>query len=305
MNSISDILKKDHLKIIITDSGLGGLSVQAKLDRELRERKNDKKIELIYFNSFAGDGFGYNEVSDFSEKIGIFNSALTGMLSYNPDLILIACNTLSALYPQTELSKSSSIPVFGIIDLGVELILESIKNSERSKILLLGTETTIKSNQYQANLVSKGISSNRIITQVCKYLEDEIQIDPSGEKVYGLINKYIDEASLKLNLVDTEELFAVLCCTHYGYSKNVFLDVLNKKFGKNFTILNPNEKMAKLLSSVENKSGIENIVVNRVLTRIKLKEYQINKLSKLLGKDSESVAIALNRYEHIPELFSI
>ena len=38
MVSNLNIFNKDRLKIVITDSGLGGLSVHAKLDQELRKQ---------------------------------------------------------------------------------------------------------------------------------------------------------------------------------------------------------------------------------------------------------------------------
>lgn len=55
-----------------------------------------------------------------AERVRVFDRALGAMLRFQPDRILIACNTLSALYPKTPFSKHSPVPVTDIIDFGVE-----------------------------------------------------------------------------------------------------------------------------------------------------------------------------------------
>jgi hypothetical protein len=47
MNTDLKNINKDHLKIIVTDSGLGGLSVQALLNKEL-ENSQFRNIEIIF-----------------------------------------------------------------------------------------------------------------------------------------------------------------------------------------------------------------------------------------------------------------
>lgn len=192
-----EILEKDHLKIIITDSGLGGLSVQALLDRELRKQKIDSFIELIFYNSVAHHDYGYNTMKKHNEKVRVFNSALNGMLKLNPDIILIACNTLSVLYHYTQASKKINSPVLGLIDLVVELILENIPQDSEYSIILFGTETTITSNQHKLKLESYGINEIKIVTQACRDLESEIQINPMSDGVKLLIEKYVDESLRK------------------------------------------------------------------------------------------------------------
>jgi glutamate racemase len=298
-------MTKDHLRIVVTDSGLGGLSVQAKLDKKLRNEINPQNVELIYFNSFAGDGLGYNEVSSFDEKIKIFESALSSISNFEPDIILIACNTLSAIYPYTKFAKTNEISVFGIIDLGVELIIESTDNSKESKILLIGTETTINSHQYQNQLISKGVDTRKIFSQGFRYLEDEIQIDYKSEKVESIITKNFNSALQNMSLKSNEELILVLCCTHYGYSENLFRDVVAKKIVNNLIILNPNDKMVEVAADlVPTTNSKLSSVRNEVFSRVKLKEYQIEKLGKLLQKDSIDLARALKNYTYDKNLFT-
>lgn len=298
-------INKDHLRIIVTDSGLGGLSVQAKLNKELTTRKIARKVELIYFNSFAGDGLGYNEVSDFKEKLKIFNSALSRMAKFKPDIILVACNTLSAIYPFTKAADENKIPTIGIIDIGVDQILRSIKNSVNSSIILLGTETTVNSQVYQNKLIQNGIKANKIIAQGCKYLEDEIQIDSKSEKVKLLIEKYLTIAFNNIQLEKEEEIILVLGCTHYGYSTDIFNTVMKNKFKNNIKIINPNDGMVESVANLKSTKTDEITIINKVFSRVKLKEYQIEKLGQLLNKDSEDLTKALKDYEYKPNLFNL
>ncbi|MBK8945173.1 MAG: aspartate/glutamate racemase family protein [Ignavibacteriae bacterium] len=186
MISITETLKKQNLRIIITDSGLGGLSVHALIDKKLRIN-NDKQIELIYFNSFAGGNLGYNSLKNTNDKLLIFESALKGMMKLNPDIIIIACNTLSVLFNQTKMFKEIEIPVIGIVESGIEMVLEKINAVSDYNIIIVGTETTISSNQHKTKLVQHGINENKIVNQVCENLESEIQINPNSKIVEKLI----------------------------------------------------------------------------------------------------------------------
>jgi glutamate racemase len=224
-------------------------------------------------------------------------------MKYEPDIILIACNTLSVIYNETEISKRIKIPVIGIVENGVEMILDSVKNDTSYGVIVLGTETTISSNQHKIRLVENGIPANKIITQACKNLESEIQNDPKSPIVSQQIEKYLLESKDKL-IEKSAKQFILLACTHYGYSKYIFRQICEKIFGTNFEILNPNERMAKLLSGKnETINKGKSKITNRVLSRVKLKEEQIENLGRLLKLDSEATAEALLKYEYLPELF--
>lgn len=298
----SEILNKDHLKIIVTDSGLGGLSVQALLDKELRKRKIKPNVDLIFYNSLASHDYGYNSMPEKKEKIRVFDSALNGMLQFQPDLILIACNTLSVLYPETNFSKNYDNPVFGIIDSGVELIIYSINKNADNTILLFGTETTISSNAHHKKLIANGIKEKNIFVQSCKYLESEIQINPLSKKVESLLIKYITEISKKIT--DYTNSYAVLCCTHYGYSEKLFQKNLNEILNTDVITLNPNNYMVKKIASeFTNNEKSEAKIDNMIYSKVDISKNEINILSRLLDADSQSTAQALRNYKYLPTLF--
>lgn len=301
----SEILNKDHLRIVITDSGLGGLSVHANLDKLLRQKGVNKKVELIFYNSLADHNYGYNSIPEASEKIRVFNSALNGMLKFNPDLILIACNTLSVIYNQTEFAQTASVLVLGIVELGIESIIENLDIRSNTNIIIFGTGTTISSNQHKKLLIEEGIDGSLITNQACPNLESEIQKDPKGEKVKSMIIDFVDEAYDKL-IDKSLECISVLACTHYGYSKEIFQEVLNKRFSKSVKIINPNEKMATIAyNNITGDKSENNRITNRIVSRVTISDEEINSLGNLINEDSTAVFEALQKYELDEELFKI
>ncbi len=299
-------MSNNKLKIIITDSGFGGLSVHAKLDRTLKKLKNIGDIELVFFNSYAGIGYGYNELNDIEEKLKVFNSALTGITKLKPDIILIACNTLSILYPKTIYSKESKIPVLGIVNSGVEQVLESVNISDNYLIIIFGTETTINSKIYQNMILEQGFSNEKIIAQGCKNLESEIQINPSGEKVKELITKYVNKVAERIQDKRFEKIVLVLACTHYGFSEKIFKEKLKNKFNQDIIILNPNEKIVnKTLNFITSEKRIGTKITNKVYSKNEYSEEQIRSLADLIEKDSPSLREALLKINYSANLFSV
>ena len=146
---IRAVLDKKTVSILITDSGLGGLSICADVVSRLNRKSFFKNAAVTYFNAWPDQGRGYNKFNPVAERIRIFDRALLGMNAYRPDLIMIACNTLSALYDQTDFSRHTGIPVLGIIDFGVDLIYENLNHNPGSKALILGTLTTIEENRHK------------------------------------------------------------------------------------------------------------------------------------------------------------
>ena len=89
---------QEHVLIAVLDSGLGGLSICAELEKGLQTHVLCKKVSLLYFNVWPEQGLGYNSLESASARISVFNRALESVSSFHPDLIMIACNTLSVSF---------------------------------------------------------------------------------------------------------------------------------------------------------------------------------------------------------------
>ena len=295
------------LKVIITDSGLGGISVAAKIENWLRQSKLSQNVELIFFNSLPDNTTGYNRMNSDSAKIKTFNSALTGMINkFDPDLIVIACNTLSVIFTETEFTKNSDIPVLGIIDTGTNIIFEKLSGNSNSAVVILGTETTINSAAHRHNLIEMGIDENRIINRHCRYLESEIQKEPFGQKVYDLIEEYIstalDQISRKFDIV-----FFALCCTHYQYSRKVFEEVIQSHINTNFEIVDPNtylevEAVSKIKSLITSDDQMGEITT-KVYSRFEMPKSEIKAVCDLIENYSPAFTSSLNNFVKDETLF--
>lgn len=296
----ASIAEQESLCILVTDSGLGGLSICARIEHELQERHPFVSVRMIYCNAL-GD-VAYNQMTDGALKAATFSRALRGMTDrFHPDLVLIACNTLSVLYPRTEFAQSARLPVIGIVELGVELIAEALFRDPASTAVVFGTETTIGERSHLLQLVARGIDSSRIVVESCPGLAGEIQSDPSSDIVQSFIGMFVADAVSTLER--SRRIVAALCCTHYGYCSGMFAAAIAGE-GYQAEIVNPNDRMAELLfpSGRDGRFSSTRAAL-RVVSRVVLSEEERTGIAALLRPDAPLTADALVRYELLTDLF--
>jgi len=136
------------MRVGIFDSGAGGLSVvKSLLEHKLFE-------EIIYYGDTARVPYGpkdNNTVVRYSlEALEFFNN-------FNIDLLIIACNTVSA-YAIGELQAKALYPVVGVIEPGIRA-LQNTLNDKNAPILIIGTRATIASKRYQDALYGLGFTN--------------------------------------------------------------------------------------------------------------------------------------------------
>lgn len=296
--------KKDEITIVVTDSGLGGMSVCAGIEAKFALKPKYREVNLIFFNSHAEQGCGYNSMPTLERKAEVFSSALIAMeKKYLPDIILIACNTLSVVYPHTNFGKETKTNVMGIIDFGTEMVLDELKKDKLSRALILGTITTISAGVHIQSLIEKGIPPQRLYGKAMPNLESEIQYDPVSSQVKKMIREYLEQAFGEMNY-QGEKVLAALCCTHYGYSKEIFETELNKLTDGKYIVLNPNERMIEAV--IRGKDNIENDAVNikvEVISRAKLDEQERLSISKIIQGQAPLSSKALVNYSYDSNLF--
>jgi glutamate racemase len=290
--------EKAPRSIVITDSGLGGLSVCAEVIRGLH-REVPRSLALTYFNARPEQDGGYSLLPSMEEQVRVFDQALLGMARFHPDLLVIACNTLSALYPRTAFSRASGIPALGIIELGVQMIFEQLRAQPDSRVIILGSPVTIEEGSHVAQLVAQGIRPDRILAQPCPGLALQIEADPAGPAVRQLIDQYVAEAAKRLQAGPCP-ILAALCCTHYGYSQAAFQRALAARFPGPVSILNPNQAMSARVCRDQAPARIELDVVSRV----PWSPEKLAAISAALEPVSPLAARGLRQYRQDPDLFS-
>ncbi len=303
--AIERLLQQDEITILVTDSGLGGLSVAAELENGFRSARAFRRVNLVFANALPDVDRTYNAMTTRKEQVDTFDLALQGMTRwYKPDLILVACNTLSVLIPETRFARSGRVPILGIIDSGVRAMSERLKADPSAVALLLGTPITIGSGVHRARLLALGFERDQVQEQACPNLETEIQADPGSDIVRGLIEAYGDEARRALAARATRPLIVGLCCTHYGYSLALFQEVLDQQFGRHVVVVNPNIEMSRsVLARVRRGAFGATETSVRVVSRAAITAQEREAIAAVLARWSPKTAAGLRSYDRKMDLF--
>ena len=221
------------MRLVVTDSGLGGLSVCADL-LKTPTGPTARNTELLYVNAAPDPQRSYNSMESLAEKQEVFQTFLHRLAdSYQPDHIFVACHTLSALLSEIKLPK---LPIQGMLELTRKAILEETKEFGYSRLLILATPTTISSGVYDRLLPD---------TQsiACPGLADMISSDLNRTRIIENIRLFLSVANPPLS---PGKVIVVLGCTHYGWRENLFLEALDD-IGIEPILINPNRVAAQKL----------------------------------------------------------
>lgn len=293
------------MKITITDSGLGGLSVCARLDQQREAQPASTNIELSYVNAAPEDDRGYNQMDSRSEKIQTFDQVLHGIQRWlNPDCILVACNTLSALMHETPFVQHNTLPVFGIVDIGVSLIEQALKEHPKAGVFICATDTTVDEQIYSTRLKASGIAPERLVEQAFTGVATMISNDSSGNSVYPHLCRFAQQAKAQTS-IDFEQAFVFLGCTHYGYRAEQFAQAFAELGASPVFLLNPNEHCNPFLSSEPFHASEPTLPLEKIrfLSRYRLPDNEVSNVAQILEVTSSRTANALRNYEHQPQLF--
>jgi glutamate racemase len=294
----------DAFTVAVTDSGLGGLSVMAEAAARLEKAGIHKRVDLVFFNALFTDEGGYNSLPTRQEKIRVFDAALRALeREVRPDLILVACNTLSVLLPDTPFFRETTIPMQGIVEPGVEMFWQALIANPEARLILFGTETTIAEDSHRRRLVETGVPAERLIVQACPELQSYIETDWQSGDTGLLISAYVDEATAGLPQ-PPPPLLAGLVCTHYGYSRDLWAAAFTEQGLAGVTILDPNAKLAEWLVPQGAKRRFDKTdITARVVSMVDIPQAKRDKLAAWLERVSPAVAAALRAAEIRPGLF--
>lgn len=301
---LHDLFGKDSVIILVTDSGLGGLSVAANVAHRMDSLKIFRHVQVIFFNAQPSKEQGYNAMKTTEEKIAVFNNALMAMdAGFGPDIILVACNTLSVLYEYTEFSRSSNIPVIGVVEAGVELIQDASDDNEHSPVLLFATKTTVNQDTHRKMLVAKGEAPDDVVTQACPRLAGAIERGTTSAETDSLVGLYTKQAIRNLP-EGQENVLISLNCTHYPYIKDLFREKVEEEGLTVTQVLDPNPYMADGLfpEQLHHRVGESEISVY-VLSQPVLDDERLASIAPLIRKVSPETADALLDWDFDPQFF--
>jgi glutamate racemase len=293
------------MHIVVTDSGLGGLSICAGIERNLRLEAPPFPVRLTYVNAWPSETFAYNDLPDVGARAEVFDRALGAIAALEPDRIVIACNTLSILYPHTRFSRSPAAPVLGIIDAAVSMFREAMAGAPDAHLVLVGTKTTIESEEHRSRLIAGGVPPTHVTGHHCHGLAGAIEKDPDAARVAELIDSCAAGASA--GAPATGPLFLGLCCTHYTYVAERLRTAMAGHAGRDVRVLDPNQRLAEQVAPVRNANGrtpspAADISVS-VISKVGLTDDAVGGIGRLVRSTSPATAAALLSYRRHPELF--
>ncbi len=296
--------RKESVTIAVTDSGLGGLAVMAEAACRMKNAGVFRKVDFVFFNALFSLEGGYNSLKTRQEKIAVLNSALESLgRKIHPDLILIGCNTLSALYESTSFSRTTKIPVIGIIETGVALISGGLREHPGAAVIIFGTPTTIAEQAHEKALAHLGFAASRIFVQSCPELESYIEKDCAGAETEMLIAACLDEALSRI-APPRPPLLISLNCTHYGYSLPLWNKAFQEAGVKPLAVLNPNAGLADSLIAPAYEHRFRKTEVSaRIVSMVEISAQKIQSLGRWLEGVSPETAAALRGYESCASLF--
>lgn len=212
----------------VFDSGVGGLTVLKALRRKLPGQ------DFIYFSDTARVPYGRKPrpmVRAFASEIAHFLEQL------DVAAIVVACNTASAS-ALPDLADEVSVPIWGVIDPGVEAARRTSRNG---RVGVVGTKGTIASGVYQRKLEAAGL---RVWAQACPmfvHLVEEGLADSEEARV--LARHYLQ------GMPDIDTL--ILGCTHYP----VLAPVIQETIGDAVSLVSSAEVAAEAVAA----SGIATV----------------------------------------------
>ncbi len=211
----------------VFDSGVGGLSVVKSL---IEHKLFD---EIIYFGDTARVPYG---VKNKNTIIRYSLEALEFFKNFEIDILITACNSVSA-YAIDELKASADFKISGVIEPGVLALKNRFLNKD-AKILILGTNATIKSGKYERLLRNSGYKNIESISPSL--------FVPIVEE--GLFSGEILDSAMKYYFKDVSEPDAIILgCTHFPLIK----DEIGNFFPKS-TLIHSGEAVVEFLEESYN-----------------------------------------------------
>lgn len=192
----------------VFDSGIGGLTVVRELMRYLPHES------IVYFGDTARVPYGGKSaeiIQKFADQIVRF------LISKDVELIVIACNTASAIALDW-LKNQYPIPIVGVIKAGAKM---AVKSTSNNRVGIIGTRATIRSRAYitAINKLHPGI---KVYSKSCPLLVPLVEESSESTVVQLILTQYLTD--FKKKNIDT----LILGCTHYPLIKNNIQTVIGE-----------------------------------------------------------------------------
>lgn len=209
----------------IFDSGIGGLTIVREILKQLPD------YQITYFGDTARTPYG-NKSDETIITYAVQDTEF--LLAKGAKIIVVACNTASAVAAQTLKEKFPDTPIFEVITPAVK---EAVRITKNKRIGVIGTRATIASKIYEQHITNLKDKFS-VTSKPCPLFVPLVEENWANQPVTKMIaRKYL--YSFRHQQIDT----LILGCTHYPLLK----DVISQKMGKNVSLVDPAEQTARQL----------------------------------------------------------
>lgn len=222
----------------IFDSGVGGLTVL----KAIRERLPHE--HLLYLGDTARLPYG-TKGADTVSRYAV--QAAAHLVERGIKLLVVACNTASAVAMPALQKQFAPLPVIGVVEAGAEA---AVRASTSGHIAVLATESTVRGGAY-ARAIQARRADARVFSQACSLFvalaEEGWTQGPLVESVAReYLHPLLDEK--KREGLDT----LVLGCTHFPLLKQAIAHVA----GEELRLVDSAEVVASAVEKLLRESGL-------------------------------------------------
>jgi glutamate racemase len=191
--------KDNSLPIGVFDSGVGGLTV-LKAIREALPAEN-----LVYLGDTARLPYGTKSPTSISRYA---TRATRHLLQHDIKMLVVACNTASAVALTALQELMDPIPVVGVVEPGA---MAAVATCPGGSHLVLATEATVRLGAYSKAILAHDPSAS-VREQACELLVSLAEEGwNDGEIAESIVSRYLREADDDTFKADS----IILGCTHF------------------------------------------------------------------------------------------
>ena len=227
----------DNRQIGIFDSGVGGLTVTAAIAKLLPQER------LVYLGDTARLPYGTKSPETVSRYAVQATRALT---RFDVKLIVVACNTVSAVALPVLTAALAPVPVIGVVEPGARAAVNATRNG---RIAVIGTESTVRGGAY-VRAIHALKPDAKVEQQACPLfvaLAEEGWTD--GEVPERAAERYLREIFARDGAPDT----LVLGCTHFP----LFAGAIAKAAGGGVALVDSAETTAAEVARLLDEHGLQ------------------------------------------------
>ncbi|MDE2139963.1 MAG: glutamate racemase [Gammaproteobacteria bacterium] len=218
------------LPIGIFDSGVGGLTVLRAIAARLPAER------FLYLGDTARLPYGTKSAESVTRYA---LQAATYLVERGIKLLVVACNTASAVAMPALAEKFAPLPVIGVVEAGAEA---AVRASRSGHIAVLATESTVRGGAYERAIHARRADA-RVFSQACSLFVALVEEGwTRGPLVEAVAREYL-QPLLAEKMRDGLDCL-VLGCTHFPLLRETILQVA----GAEVTLVDSGETVAQTVA---------------------------------------------------------